>query len=149
MWDIILNWPRSEEEKAIIIFADCVDIVDALLDHTIPDFLSKVSSLIIWGFRVYCIGLFPLLSEWVHRKSESKYDRVARCGNGSHNGKIKGQYKSMLKKNLARMLLIPLEYLTVSSILFCVWYISLTTFFSCLLSDQIHGPGFSPKKINI
>ena len=74
----------------------------------------------MWGIRVYCIGLFPLLSEWVHRKSESKYDRVAMCGNGSHNGKIKGQYKSMLKKNLeARMLLIPLEYLTVSSILFC------------------------------
>jgi len=48
---------------------------------------------------------------------------VAMCGNGSHNGKIKGQYKSMLKKNLARMLFIPLEYLTVSSILFWWFYV--------------------------
>ena len=105
-----------------------------------------------WNVRLSRL-LYWFISSLVWVSAQKKRIKVWQGGEVwqwiTQYGKIKGQYKSMLKKNLARVLLIPLEYLTVSSILFCVWYISLTTIFSCLLSDQKHWPGFSPMKINI
>lgn len=76
-----------------------------------------------WNVRLSRL-LYWFISSLVWVSAQKKRIKVWQGGEVwqwiTQYGKIKGQYKSMLKKNLARMLLIPLEYLTVSSILFVV-----------------------------